>query len=45
VGRKAWIWTLLALALAAVLVAAWLDGGTQPLRWIEQPVAVPSGAA
>ncbi|MCY1671769.1 hypothetical protein OVA07_12240 [Novosphingobium sp. SL115] len=29
--------------LAAILVVAWIKGGTQPMQWIEQPVSVPSG--
>jgi len=38
-----------ALALAAIVVVAWIKGGAQPMRWIEQPVSVgtatPKGAA
>lgn len=30
-------------ALAVVLVYAWINGGEQALRPIEQPVAVPEG--
>ncbi|MFM2372818.1 MAG: hypothetical protein RIS85_2540 [Pseudomonadota bacterium] len=32
------------VALAAILVMAWIKGGTQPMQWIEQPVSVPSGS-
>ena len=35
---------LLALAITALLVAAWFDAGREPLRWIEQPVTVPAEA-
>lgn len=28
-----------ALALTAVFVIAWIKGGAQPMRWIEQPVS------
>jgi hypothetical protein len=31
-----------ALALAAVLVIAWIKGGAQPMRWIEKPVSAGS---
>ena len=44
-GRKTWIWTLLAVAVVALLIAAWLDGGATPLRSIEQPVTLPDDAA
>jgi hypothetical protein len=44
VSRKAWIWTLAALGLAAILVFAWIDGGRRPLEWIEEPVPLPEGA-
>jgi len=27
-----------ALALAAIVVVAWIKGGAQPMQWIEQPV-------
>lgn len=27
-----------ALLLVAILLLAWMKGGTQPMRWIEQPV-------
>ena len=40
-GRKAWMGILLALAVTALLVAAWLDAGREPLRWIEEPIAPP----
>jgi len=41
VGRRAWIWTLAALALAALLAWAWYDGGERPLRTIEEPIELP----
>lgn len=30
--------------IAALVIAAWLSGGEQPVRMIEQPVAVPAAA-
>lgn len=33
----------LAIALALVILAAWIDGGEEPLRQVSQPVAVPEG--
>ncbi len=33
----------LALTALALLVWAWLDGGREPLRPIEQPIPVPEG--
>jgi hypothetical protein len=38
VGRKAWISTLLATAIAVLLVTAWIDGGRRPRHWIELPI-------
>jgi hypothetical protein len=36
--------TAIAIAvLVAVLVVAWIKGGTRPTGWIETPVAVPAG--
>jgi hypothetical protein len=32
------------VVLAAILVVAWIKGGTQPMRWIEQPVSLPRAA-
>ncbi|MFC4192439.1 hypothetical protein ACFQFS_02885 [Novosphingobium lubricantis] len=29
-----------AVVLAAFVVLAWIKGGTQPMRWIEEPVSV-----
>lgn len=40
-GRKSWIIALAVLALAILLTLAWIDGGSEPMRWIEIPVAVP----
>lgn len=40
-GRKAWIGIAVALALGALLVWAWIDGGERRVRWIEEPVALP----
>ena len=42
-GRWTWIWILTAVALLAVLAWAWIDGGRQPTRWIEEPVDLPEG--
>ena len=40
-GRRiGWIATAL---LGALLVYAWIDGGEEPLRPIEQPVPLPGG--
>ncbi|WP_263617977.1 hypothetical protein [Qipengyuania aquimaris] len=33
-----------ALALLAVLVVAWIDGGEEPLRPISEPVELPGAA-
>ena len=44
-GRKAWIWILAAVAVIAVLAWAWIDGGKQPQRMIEEPVELPEGVA
>lgn len=33
------------VALAAILVIAWIKGGTQPMQWVEQPVNAPSGGS
>ena len=41
VGRTAWIGMLLAIVAVVVLMMAWANGGSQPLRWIEQPVQAP----
>ncbi|MDF8331848.1 hypothetical protein [Novosphingobium cyanobacteriorum] len=30
--------------LVAILMVAWMMGGTQPMRWIETPVSVPPSA-
>ena len=40
-GRKGWIWIVVALVLAAVLAWAWIDGGERPIRPIEEPVPLP----
>lgn len=44
-SRKAWIWTLAAIGLTALLAWAWIDGGERQLEWIEEPVQLPAGAA
>jgi hypothetical protein len=36
---------LLAVAVLVVLTVAWIDGGAQPRRWIEQPVSLPGQGA
>lgn len=41
-GRKR-ILTALALVVVAVLAFAWIDGGRETQRMIEQPVALPEG--
>ena len=41
----AWIGMLLAVAVLVVLTVAWIDGGAQPRRWIEQPVSLPGQGA
>ncbi|HUQ14186.1 MAG TPA: hypothetical protein VM055_07930 [Novosphingobium sp.] len=43
-SRKAWIGTLAAIGLAALLALAWIDGGERPLEPIEQPVTTPGDA-
>lgn len=30
---------LAAILVTAILVIAWIKGGAQPMRWIEQPVS------
>ncbi|WP_171032992.1 hypothetical protein [Qipengyuania marisflavi] len=35
---------ILVIVLLAALVAAWVDGGEEPLRPIEEPVAMPESA-
>lgn len=42
-GRRR-IFTLLALAIVAVLAFAWIDGGREQPRMIEQKVELPEGA-
>jgi hypothetical protein len=42
-GRKRTL-TLLAIILVAVLGFAWIDGGREQQRMIEQPVPLPEGA-
>lgn len=41
-GRKR-ILTMIALVTVAVLAFAWIDGGREVQRMIEQPVALPEG--
>jgi hypothetical protein len=42
-GRKR-ILTVLAVIVVAVLAFAWIDGGLEQQRMIEQPVPLPEGA-
>jgi hypothetical protein len=42
-GRRR-ILTLFAIAIAAVIAFAWIDGGREPQRMIEQKVDLPEGA-
>ena len=42
-GRKRTL-TLIAIAIVALLAFAWVDGGREPQRMIEQPVPLPEGA-
>nr|WP_279323136.1 hypothetical protein [Altererythrobacter segetis] len=42
-GRKR-ILTVLAVLIVAVLAFAWIDGGREQQRMIEQPVPLPEGA-
>jgi hypothetical protein len=42
-GRKRTL-TLITLIVVAVLAFAWIDGGREQQRMIEQPVALPEGA-
>ncbi|WP_156787192.1 hypothetical protein [Erythrobacter sp. SD-21] len=42
VKRSNIVWVVL-LAIAGILVAAWVDGGEEPLRTIKQPVELPEG--
>ncbi|MBX7541793.1 hypothetical protein [Qipengyuania sphaerica] len=42
VKRSAILWVVL-LGIIGVLVAAWIDGGEEPLRQISQPVELPEG--
>ncbi|WP_279351854.1 hypothetical protein [Erythrobacter litoralis] len=41
-SRVVWI---AAVAVIAVLVVAWIDGGEEPLRRISQPVTLPGVGA
>ena len=42
-GRKR-ILTLIAIAVVVVIAFAWIDGGREQQRMIEQPVSLPKGA-
>jgi hypothetical protein len=42
-GRKR-ILTVLAVLIVAVLAFAWIDGGREQQRMIEQPVSLPEAA-
>jgi len=44
VSRKAWIGTLAAIGLAALLAWAWIDGGERSIEPIEVPVTAPVDA-
>jgi hypothetical protein len=35
----------IALVVMAALVVAWVLGGAQPTRWIEVPLAAPTGTS
>ena len=41
-NRKAWIWTLAALAFAVIIAWAWIDGGRRQVAWLEQPIELPA---
>ena len=41
-GRKRTL-TVIAIVVAAVLAYAWIDGGREPQRMIEQSVPLPEG--
>ena len=41
-GRKKTL-TVIAIVVAAVLAYAWIDGGSEPQRMIEQSVPLPEG--
>ena len=42
-GRKRTL-TIIAIVIVAVVAYAWIDGGREPQRMIEQPVPLPEGA-
>ena len=42
-GRKRTL-IVIAIVVIAVLAFAWIDGGREPQRMIEQPVPLPEGA-
>jgi hypothetical protein len=42
-GRKRTL-TVIAIVIVAVVAYAWIDGGREPQRMIEQPVSLPDGA-
>jgi hypothetical protein len=42
-GRKRTL-TVIAIVIVAVVAYAWIDGGREPQRMIEQPVSLPEGA-
>lgn len=45
--RKEWVWALIGagLALLALLVWAWVDGGIEPVRPLTAPANLGGGAA
>jgi hypothetical protein len=42
-GRKRTL-TFIAIVIVVVLAFAWIDGGREPQRMIDQPVSLPEGA-
>lgn len=39
--RRNWLLIVLAAAAALLLAYAWIDGGTEPVRTIADPIPVP----
>ena len=44
-SKSARIGLIVTAAIAALLVAAWIDGGEEPLRQISVPVVLPGAGA